>query len=108
MNAVQRLAHWKTLLAGWQLGTRAVGDPECDAVRDHREATLMLRAEMTALTALLIDKGVFTADELAERLEAEAEYYSGKLAERFPGVEATDAGLELDLRAMETMRGWRP
>lgn len=51
-DALNRLAKWRTVFAGWQLGTRARGDPESDAVRDHREATIMLRAEVNALTAL--------------------------------------------------------
>ena len=35
MRALNVLAKWRTLLAGWQLGTRPKGDPECDAVSDH-------------------------------------------------------------------------
>jgi hypothetical protein len=42
VSALERLAKWRTLFAGWQLGTRPKGEPESDAVRDHREATLML------------------------------------------------------------------
>jgi hypothetical protein len=39
--ALNRIAKWRTILAGWQLGTKPKGDPTCDAVRDHREATIM-------------------------------------------------------------------
>lgn len=106
--ALNRLAKWRTLLAGWQLGTRPKGDPECDAVRDHREVTLLLRAEVTALTGLLIDKGVFTAEEFAGRVGLEADLLSSVLADRFPGVTATDNGLIMDARVVEWMSRWRP
>mgnify|MGYP001587156880 CR=1 FL=1 len=44
MQKINRLTKWRTLFTGWQLGTRAKGDPEGDAVRDHREVTILLRA----------------------------------------------------------------
>lgn len=66
--ALERLGKWRTLLTGWQLGTRPAGDPESDAVRDHREATLLLRAETNAIGGLLISKGLVTADEFAGAL----------------------------------------
>jgi len=105
---LERLCKWRVLLTGWQLGTRPEGDPECDAVRDHREATLILRVEMTALTRLLLDKGVVTVEEVQETVETEADLLCMALEVRFPGVKATDSGLELDKRAVETMKGWKP
>jgi len=42
--ALNVLAKWRAHFSGWQLGTRPKGDPEGDAVRDHREATILLRA----------------------------------------------------------------
>lgn len=108
-SAVQRLAKWRVLLTGWQLGTRAKGDPEGDAVRDHREATLLLRAEMSALLTLLCDKGVITAGEFNAALEREANLLSADLSRRFPGIKATDDGLEFVPHiAVDTMKGWRP
>lgn len=104
---LNRLAKWRALLAGWQLGTRPKGDPESDAVRDHREATLVHRAELSALAALLIDKGVFTGDEFAAAVEREADLLCTQMEARFPGIRATDHGLELDpAQAVETMKGW--
>ena len=106
--ALNRLAKWRTLLAGWQLGTRPKGDPEGDAVRDHREATLIHRAELTALTGLLIRKGVFTEEEFSAEVETEADLLSESLSKRFPGVTATDHGLTIDRRALPWMKGWKP
>ena len=107
--ATQRLAKWRTLFAGWQLGTRAKGDPEGDAVRDHREVTILLRAEMNALLGLLVEKGVCTAEEFTVALEREADLLSADYARRFPGIRAADHGLEFVPHiAADTMRGWRP
>lgn len=107
MQALNRLAKWRTVMAGWQLGTRAKGDPECDAVRDHREATLLMRAEVNALASLLVEKGVFTHDEWSAQLVIEANACSTQLEERFPGFSATDIGLAMDARAADTTKGWR-
>lgn len=109
MSAVQRLAKWRAVFAGWQLGTRAKGDPECDAVRDHREVTILLRAEVNALTGMLIKKGVFTAEEFTAQLEEEAEHLSAQYARRFPGFKATDIGMDMNIAlARDTMQGWKP
>lgn len=106
--ALNRLAKWRTILAGWQLGTRAKGDPEGDAVRDHRELSLILRAEVSALSHALIDAGVITAERFGELVEREAELLSMSLEAKFPGARATDEGIVLDARAAEWMSGWRP
>lgn len=107
--ATQRLAKWRTLFAGWQLGTRAKGDPEGDAVRDHREVTILLRAEMNALLGLLVEKEVITFEEFTVALEREADLLSADYARRFPGIRAADHGLEFVPHiAADTMRGWRP
>jgi hypothetical protein len=106
---LNRLAKWRSVFAGWQLGTRTKDDPESQAVRDHREVTILLRAEASALTRLLIDKGIFTIEEWNEQLGEEADALSKAYEEKFPGMEATDHGISMDVaKAQETMRGWRP
>lgn len=105
----ERLAKWRMVLAGWQLGTRADTDPECQAVRHHREATLFLRAEVTALTALLIERGVFTLADFEKQLDIEAAALDKAFEQKFPGFKATDIGISIDVKqAAETMKGWRP
>ena len=107
--ALNRLGKWRTVFAGWQLGTRAKGDPESDAVRDHREVTMLLRCELTALTGLLIEKGIFTAEEFTAAIGKEAEQLSADYEKRFPGFKATDVGIQMDPQvAAQTMKGWRP
>ena len=67
-RTLNKLAKWRTLFAGWQLGTRPDSDPECQAVRDHRDLSLMARIDINALLALLIRKGVFTEQEWIDAL----------------------------------------
>lgn len=107
--ALNRLAKWRTVFAGWQLGTRSMSDPEAQAVRDHREVTMLMRAELNALVGLLVEKGVFSIQEFTERLDSEAEYLSKQYEQKFPGAKATDIGMDLDLAVFsKTAAGWRP
>jgi hypothetical protein len=106
---IQRLGKWRVLFTGWQLGTRAKGDPEGDAVRDHRELTMLMRAELSAVSQLLVKKGVFTAEELTEQFREECRLLCHAYERRFPGIKATDDGLSMDVAiAADTMRGWKP
>jgi hypothetical protein len=106
---LQRLGKWRMVFAGWQLGTRPKGDPEGDAVRDDREVTMAMRAEINALTLLMIKKGVFTAEEFTEQLQEESRHLCEQYERRFPGFKATDDGMHMDLQiARDTTAGWRP
>ena len=108
INWIERLGKWRTVFAGWQLGTRAKGDPECDAVRDHREVTMMLRAEVNALTGILAEKGIFTAEDFTNRMHDECRYLCNEYERRFPGCKATDYGLELKPEIWkDTTAGWK-
>lgn len=107
-TALNVLAKWRVLFTGWQLGTRPKGDPEGDAVRDHREVTILLRAEVSALTGLLLDKGAFTADEWQAALEREANQLNKDYEKKFPGVTASMDGLHMDRRVLPWMKGWKP
>jgi len=108
-EALNRLTKWRSLFAGWQLGTRPKGDPESDAVRDHREVTILMRAEISAFTRLLLEKSVFSKEEFQQALIDEAELLSKEYERKFPGVKATDIGLDFDIQtAYETMKHWKP
>jgi hypothetical protein len=107
--AFNRLAKWRSVFAGWQLGTRADDDAECRAVRDHREVTMMLRAEVNALTAIILRANVCTQEELQEQMLEEAEFLSKAYERKFPGFKATDYGMDMNIEiARDTMQGWRP
>lgn len=109
-DKLNRLAKWRMVLAGWQLGTRADTDPEARAVRDQREVLLMLRAENNALLAALIDKGLLSMQEWLQYLGREAEMLNKDMERRFPGMHATDAGMVITAEAVEWMtgQGWKP
>lgn len=111
MRALNRLAKWRTLFAGWQLGTRPDTDPEAKAIKDHREATMFLRVEVTTLARLLMVKGVFTEKEWEEVMLDEIREYEKMLEEKFPGVKASDSGLDLNFAVIQehdTFAGWKP
>lgn len=107
--ALNRVCKWRTVFVGWQLGTRAKGDPEADAVKDAAEQRILQRIELNALAALLIKKGVFTIEEFNEELIVEAAEYEKALQRKFPGFKATDIGMDVNVAlARDTMQGWRP
>ncbi len=113
MNSLEivlnKLTKWRMVFAGWQLGTRPKGDPESDAVRDHRELSILLRAEVTALVTLLMEKNVFTAEEWSDALEKEAIQLDEAYENRFPGFKTSQFGIDIEVaKAQETMKGWRP
>jgi hypothetical protein len=95
-KALNRLAKWRSILTGWQLGTRERGDPTSEAVRDHREVTLLLRAEVNALCMLMIKKGVFTQDEWDAQLVDDAQHLERQMELKFPGARAGDDGMHID------------
>lgn len=106
---IQRLGRWRTVFAGWQLGTRSKDDPECQAVRDHRELTMMLRAEVNAMAMLLIENRIFSAKEWDKQVQKECQLLCEGYEKRFPGFKATDEGLEIDTeKSLKTTRGWKP
>lgn len=107
-EALQRLCKWRSVLAGWQLGTRTSDDPECQAVRDLQEARLMLRVEVTALARVLVEKGITTPEDLQRLFAEEAEHLNLAMERKFPGFRATNIGMSIDPKAAaETMRGWK-
>lgn len=103
---LEKLGKWRALFAGWQLGTRLATDPESQAVRDVNERLLLLRVEVSALTALLIEKRVCTAEEFDIQLGDEAAALDAALERRFPGVTATEEGLSFDASRADEIRSW--
>lgn len=95
-RAFNRLTKWCGLFAMWQLGNRDPADPEFQAVQDHRAATLILRAEVSALAALLMKKGVFTQDEFLMECAVSASVLSKNHERRFPGAAVNDQGIQVD------------
>lgn len=105
LGVFNKLCKWRRFFASWQLGTRPADDGEFKAVAHHRELSILLRAELTALTGLLIRKGVFTQQEFRDALEAEAKQLDHDYEESFPGWRSTPDGMSMKMpEALETMR----
>ncbi len=104
------LKHWSMLFAGWQLGSRSEEDQQCRAVRDHRDLTMFLRAEVNAITELLVRKGLVTLPELQDAMDTAALRLGREYERRFPGFRATPGGLVIydRAKAAKTMEGWPP
>jgi len=107
-NAMNKITKWRSVFAGWQLGTRPKDDPECQAIKDHREVTILLRVEVTAITKLLISKRICALEELQQAIIDEADLLEQDYEKRFPGMRAFEDGITYDKRAIETMRNWKP
>jgi hypothetical protein len=108
-NAIQKLCKWRGVFAGWQLGTRTSEDPECQAVRDHREVTMLMRAELNALTRCCIDAGLFTEETFTKQLGEEAQFLDKSYEEKFPGYSTDLDGVHMKMpEAFNTSKGWRP
>ena len=60
----------------------------------HDQRAAILLGEAAALAQLLIAKGVFTAEEFEQALIKEADLLSMAYEAKFPGVRASDDGLE--------------
>lgn len=108
-QSLERLGKWRGHFAGWQLGSRAHDDPEFQAIRNHRELSMLLRVEVTAITGLLISKGLVTQEEIQEAMLLESEELQRAYERQWPGAKSTDDGMAYDLRlAMQWMSGWLP
>lgn len=107
-RVLNRLCKWRTILTGWQLGTRSSEDPEAQAVRDQRELLLLLRTEVNAITKALFDAGILNRRNFDKYLTEEAEALMASLEERWPGAKATDAGMSLDAAKVKEWMGKFP
>jgi hypothetical protein len=111
LAALNRLCKWRTVLAGWHLGSKAKDAPGVPAMRDLQDFRLLIRAEVSALTELLIQKGVFTEAEYRTQLEAEAVRCDLQWEAFFPGYQTTDVGVTINptvARETNRIRGFPP
>ena len=146
-KALNRFVKWRSVLAGWQLGSRALDeggevaavrdhldatlalqveiaalrkvlrvDPELckdaadlepnnvlEGVRAHRMTTLVLRAEMNALVAVLIKDGTVTMEQVQQAMLDEIALAESDMEHRFPGAKATDFGMRLTPQFQNTV-----
>jgi hypothetical protein len=104
--ALNKLAKWRKFFASWQLGTRPDTSGEYKAVANMRELFIIMRAELNALTGLMIEKGVFTGDEFDAALGKEAKMLDADYERSYPGFSTSQDGLHMQMpEALSTMRG---
>lgn len=104
-DALEKLAKWRKFFASWQVGTVPAADGRYKAVADHRELSILMRAEMTAVTGLLVRKGIFTQEQFADALERAAKQLDHDYEESYPGWRSLPDGLSMKLpEAAETMK----
>jgi len=78
-------------------------------VRDHRETTMLLRAEVTTLTRILLEANIIKKEELAQIMTEEMQYLDKAYEKKFPGFTTSLDGVHMDIqKCAETTRGWRP
>jgi len=103
--ALEKLAKWRKFFASWQVGTVPASDGRYKAVADHRELSILMRAEITAVTGLLVKKGVISQAEFGEALERSAKQLDHDYEESYPGWRSLPDGLHMKLpEAVETMK----
>lgn len=81
--------------------------PECIAVRDVLEKLIVLRVEMTALTGLLMERGLITREAFQDAMATEALALDQLYERTFPGFTTSLVGVHVKMpEAAETMKGW--
>ena len=99
-DPLNKLCKWRSVLAGWHRGSASImrggkPNPGVAAMRDLMDKWLIMRAEATALSALLIEKGVFTPEEFHGAIMKEAALLDKSLEKRFPGFRSHDDGMDI-------------
>ncbi len=98
-RSLNRLCKWRAVFASWALGTRSAADGEVKQLRDLREAVMILRVEVTALTAVLHARGDLDGADFFDAQTIEAEELALAYERKFPGFRAVDEGIDIDLAA---------
>ena len=111
IDNLNKLCKWRSVLAGWHRASASLTTPDGNptpgvpAMRDLMDKWLIMRAENSALAALLIGKGVFTGEEFTDQTMAEAAILDRQLESVFPGFRTSENGIVIDIKvAQETMR----
>jgi hypothetical protein len=93
LPALQQLCKWRTVLAGWHMGSGFVDTPGVSAMRDLMDKWLIMRAENNAIMRLLLDKGIMTPADFQKQLEEEAVHLDEDMAQMFPGFRSSQEGI---------------
>lgn len=103
-KAMNTLAKWRSVYAGWRLGTTSKNDGQYQYTKDLHEQLLLLRAEVSACFFLFLECGL-THEQVQERMIIEFEALSKAHEGKFPGYSADMDGIHMNvLEARDTMR----
>lgn len=102
LKAANRLHHlsmrysgaFVELVSGTPVGFLAREHPGLSECRDFIDLILFTRAEISALTKLCIDAGIFTSEQFAQQVTDDYEWLAQEKA-KFLGVGVTDLGITL-------------
>lgn len=101
-RAMRRARQVGRLTVGRIFGTTPNTDGRYLAIMDLEERAIFCRAEVNAITAILMKKGLFTKDEFDEQLVDELNYLAKLYADKFPEVEFTEIGITVkDVKAFQ-------
>lgn len=92
-EAMNRLCKWRSILVGWMIGSKGGDEPGVQGFRDLVDRTMILRPEVTALTALLLKKGVFTQQEYEFQIVEECAHQQRLFEDLFKGMHAENFGV---------------
>lgn len=109
-DALNRLCKWRTVLLGRIVGSMGKDDPHYQGWRDLIDKLIITRVEMTALTGILIDKGICTVEEFTEKCRTEADELDKMYEAQFPGARTFSDGIDFyDIQAFNAKvqkEGW--
>ena len=95
IDALNKLCKWRTVLAGWHIGTKSMTEPGTKAMRDLMDKWLVLRSETTALITLLIEQKVISAEDFSNQVRIEAAFLDEAMEKMFPGFKSFDGGIHI-------------
>ena len=113
IRSCQRLRQYSKYVVGRILGTVGEENGGFKQLREMDECRHYQRVELNALTAMLIEKKVMTADEWIKKLADESCEYEKAVKSQYPEVSPSEEGtsMVLDLvgaQARMRKEGWPP
>lgn len=100
-NLLQRLRQFGRLQEGRIFGSTFDTDGRHKAWMDLFEKVIFARAELNALTKLLIDKGVFTQAEWLSQVTDEAAWLFEQEMKHWPEIEVAEDGKSFAIKDMQ-------
>lgn len=106
--AMQKLCKWRMLFCGKWMGTASRTNTQAQCIRDVFSQLVLVRAEVNAITKILVDKKVVSHEEFCQVTIKEVELLDESYKQEFPGFESTSYGVQsTDIKlAAKTTEFW--